>query len=186
MKISFHRSLIAAFAAAALTVSGAALAQVDLAKSKVSAISKQMNVPTEGVFKKFSAQIKFDPAKAAQGSAQVSIDIASYDLGDKMYNDQVAGKEWFDAKGFPQATFVSSAIAPAGGNKYNVTGKLTIKGHAETVTVPVTVTQNGATQTFDGVLPIKRSVYSIGTGEWKDTSVVADEVQIKFHIVAAK
>ncbi len=186
MKVSFSRSMLAAFAAVSLAASSAALADVDLSKSKVSAISKQMNVPTEGVFKKFSAQVKFDPAKAAQGSAQVTIDIASYDLGDKMYNDQVAGKDWFDAKTYPQATFVSTAIAPAGGNKYSVTGKLTVKGKSETLTVPVTVTQNGATQAFDGVLPIKRSAFNVGTGEWKDTSIVADEVQIKFHIVAAK
>lgn len=186
MKVSFSRSMAAAFVAVSLAASGAALADVDLSKSKVTAVSKQMNVPTEGVFKKFSAQVKFDPAKAAQGSAQVTIDIASYDLGDKMYNDQVAGKDWFDAKAYPQATFVSTAIAPAGGNKYNVTGKLTIKGKTETLTVPVTVTQAGATQTFDGVLPIRRSAFNVGTGEWKDTSIVADEVQIKFHIVAAK
>jgi polyisoprenoid-binding protein YceI len=178
--------MLAAFAAVSLAASSAALADVDMSKSKVSAISKQMNVPTEGVFKKFSAQVKFDPAKAAQGSAQVTIDIASYDLGDKMYNDQVAGKDWFDAKTYPQATFVSTAIAPAGGNKYSVTGKLTVKGKSETLTVPVTVTQNGATQAFDGVLPIKRSAFNVGSGEWKDTSIVADEVQIKFHIVAAK
>ncbi|KDB09534.1 YceI family protein [Burkholderia sp. lig30] len=186
MKVSVSRSMLAAFAAVSLAASSAALADVDMSKSKVSAISKQMNVPTEGVFKKFSAQVKFDPAKAAQGSAQVTIDIASYDLGDKMYNDQVAGKDWFDAKTYPQATFVSTAIAPAGGNKYSVTGKLTVKGKSETLTVPVTVTQNGATQAFDGVLPIKRSAFNVGSGEWKDTSIVADEVQIKFHIVAAK
>ena len=52
--------------------------------------------------------------------------------------------------------------------------------------VPVTVTQQGATQTFDGTLPIKRSQFDIGSGEWKDTSVVADEVSIKFHLVEAK
>ncbi|KVK74622.1 YceI family protein [Burkholderia sp. MSMB1498] len=186
MKVSFYRYMLAAFAAASVAVSGTAFAQVDLAKSKVSAVSKQMNVPTEGVFKKFSAQIKFDPSKAAQGGAQMTIDVASYDLGDQMYNDQVAGKDWFDAKAFPQASFVSSAIAPAGGNKYNVSGKLTIKGKTVPVTVPVTITQNGASQVFDGVLPIKRSTFNVGTGEWKDTSVVADDVQIKFHIVAAK
>ncbi|MFP3247765.1 MAG: polyisoprenoid-binding protein, partial [Paraburkholderia sp.] len=32
----------------------------------------------------------------------------------------------------------------------------------------------------------KRSQFDIGTGEWKDTSVVADDVVIKFHIVATK
>jgi polyisoprenoid-binding protein YceI len=52
--------------------------------------------------------------------------------------------------------------------------------------LPVTVAQQGATQTFDGALPIKRSQFDIGTGEWKDTSVVADEVMIRFHIVEVK
>ncbi len=190
MKIPFSRSVSAAASAAAMflacVVPCVASAQVDLAKSRVSAVSKQMNVPTEGVFKKFSADVKFDPAKAAQGSAQVGIDIASFDLGDKMYNDQAAGKDWFDAKTYPQASFVSTAITPAGGNKYNVAGKLTIKGKTVPVTVPVTVTEAGATRVFDGVLPIRRSTFEIGTGEWKDTSVVADEVQIKFHLVAAR
>ncbi|MCC8391950.1 YceI family protein [Paraburkholderia sp. MMS20-SJTR3] len=185
MKVPFYRFMLAALAAVSLTVAGAALAQVDIAKSSVSAVSKQMNVPVEGKFGKFTAQVSFDPAKPAAGTAQLTIDVASYDLGDESYNEQVRGKEWFDAKTYPNATFVSSAIAPAGGNQFKVTGKLTIKGKSQTVVVPVTVTQQGATQTFDGSLPIKRSQFDIGTGEWKDTSVVADEVVIKFHLVAA-
>jgi polyisoprenoid-binding protein YceI len=48
------------------------------------------------------------------------------------------------------------------------------------------VTSQGATQTFDGSLPIKRTQFDVGSGEWKDTSVVADEVVIKFHLVATK
>jgi polyisoprenoid-binding protein YceI len=145
-----------------------------------------MNVPVDGTFKKFTAQLSFDPAKPAAGSAKLTIDTASYDLGDESYNQQVRGKEWFDAAQYPNATFVSSAIAPAAGNQFKVSGTLTIKGKSENVTVPVTVTQQGTTQSFDGALPIKRSQFDIGTGEWKDTSVVADEVVIKFHIVAAK
>jgi polyisoprenoid-binding protein YceI len=186
MKVSFYRYMLAAFAAASLTAAGSALAQVDVAKSSVTAISKQMNVPVEGKFKKFTAQIRFDPTKPAEGSAQLTIDVGSYDLGDESYNDQVRGKDWFDAKTYPNATFVSSAIAAAGGNQFKVTGKLTIKGKSQTVTVPVTVTQQGGLQTFDGSLPIKRLQFDIGTGEWKDTSVVAGDVVIKFHIVSSK
>jgi polyisoprenoid-binding protein YceI len=145
-----------------------------------------MNVPVDGTFRKFTAQVSFDPSKPTAGKAQFTVDVASYDLGDKDYNDQVAGKDWFDAKTYPTATFVSSAMAPAGGNKYNVTGQLTIKGKSKSVTVPVTVTQQGGNQAFDGQLQIKRLDFGIGnTGEWKDTSVVADDVVIKFHIVAA-
>jgi polyisoprenoid-binding protein YceI len=185
MKVSFYRYMLAAFAAASLGASGGAFAQVDTAKSTVTATSKQMNVPVEGKFNKFTAQIAFDPAKPAAGSAQMSIDVGSYDLGDESYNEQVRGKDWFDAKTYPSATFVSTSIAPAGGNQFKVTGKLTIKGKSQTVVVPVTVTTQGATQTFDGAVPIKRLQFDIGTGEWKDTSVVADDVTIKFHIVAA-
>ena len=180
------RQLILAATAATSLFLGVAHAQVDASKSTVTATSKQMNVPVDGTFKKFTAQLNFDPAKPAAGSAKLTIDTASYDLGDESYNAQVRGKDWFDAAQYPNATFVSSAIAPAGGNQFKVSGTLTIKGKSENVTVPVTVAQQGSTQSFDGALPIKRSQFDIGTGEWKDTSVVADEVVIKFHIVANK
>ena len=187
MKASFYRYMLAVFAAATLGASGVVQAEVDVAKSSIVATSKQMNVPVDGKFMQFTAQVSFDPAKPTAGSAQFTVVVSSYDLGDKEYNDQVAGKDWFDAKTYPTATFVSSAIAPAGGggSKYNVTGRLTIKGKSQTVVVPVTVTQQGVNQVFEGALPIKRSTFDVGTGEWKDTSVVADDVVIKFHIVAS-
>ncbi|HEY3595997.1 MAG TPA: YceI family protein [Paraburkholderia sp.] len=186
MKAWFQRRVLAACAAMALAVAtGGAFAQVDAAKSTIIATSKQMNVPVEGKFNKFSAQLAFDPAQPAGGSAQVTVDMASYDLGDETYNAEVRGKDWFDTKTYPNATFVSSAIAPAGNNQFKVTGKLTIKGKSQTVVVPVMVTTQGASHTFDGSLPIGRLQFDVGTGEWKDTSVVADEVVIKFHIVAA-
>ena len=181
-----HRATLAGIAVLSLFGAGLAQADVDLSKSTVIATTKQMNVPVDGKFRKFSAQLNFDPAKPAAGSANVSIDTGSYDLGADDYNKQAQDKEWFDSASWPTATFVSSAIAPAGGNQYKITGKLTIKGKSQTVVVPVSIATEGTTQTFDGSLPIKRSQFDVGTGEWKDTSVVADEVVIKFHIVASK
>ena len=172
-------------AAAALFAGGAAHAQLDAAKSTIVAISRQMNVPVQGSFTKFSAQIDFDPANPASGNARITVETASYDLGDRTYNDSVRGPEWFDAKAFPQATFVSTAITPTATNQYSVRGNLTIKGHTQAVAVPVVLTQQGGTRTFDGTLPIERLSFDIGTGEWKDTAVVADRVLIKFHLVVA-
>ncbi|AXE96008.1 YceI family protein [Paraburkholderia sp. SIMBA_050] len=190
MKTNFSRPFLrpAVAVIAGLSLFGASLAHadVDTSKSSVIATTKQMNVPVDGKFRKFSAQLNFDPAKPTAGSANVSIDTGSYDLGADDYNKQAQGKEWFDSAAYPAATFVSSAIAPAGGNQYKITGKLTIKGKSQTVVVPVTIASQGATQTFDGALPIRRTQFDVGTGEWKDTSVVADEVVIKFHIVASK
>jgi polyisoprenoid-binding protein YceI len=178
---------LAAIGIAALAASAhAAPLKVDAAKSSVGATFKQLNVPVDAKFKKFAAAIDFDPAKPAEGRASVEIDVASFDLGEAEYNKEVQKKEWFNAAQFPKATFVTSSIKPAAGGKFDVAGKLTIKGKSTDVSFPLTVKKDGNTQVFDGSLPIKRLTYNIGEGEWKDTGMVADEVTIKFHIVAAQ
>ena len=179
-----HRAAALACLMAAAAVASAAALKLDPAKSHVSATFKQMNVPVEAKFKKFTAQIDYDAAKPDASKASVDIDTASLDLGDPDMNKEVAKKDWFNAAQFPKATFVSSGIKAAGAGKLTVTGKLNIKGKATDVTFPLTVKSEGGKYTFDGALPIKRLTYNIGEGEWKDTSMVADEVTIKFHVAA--
>jgi polyisoprenoid-binding protein YceI len=164
----------------------AAALKVDPAKSSVSAVFKQMNVPVEAKFKKFSAQIDYDAAKPEASKAMMDIDIASFDLGDPEYNKEVLKKEWFNAAQFPKASFASTAIKPNGSGKMNVFGKLTIKGKTADVQFPITVKKEDAASVFEGALPIKRLAFNIGEGEWKDTSMVADEVIIKFRIAGSQ
>lgn len=171
--------------AAGVGFSANADAAAESASSTVTAVFKQMNVPVEGRFNKFSADVRFDPANVGAASAKIDVDVASFDIGAPEYNKEVAGDEWFDAAHFPHATFVSTQIKAGANGAYSVAGKLTIKGKTTDVVVPVQFHKDGANEVFDGALPIKRLTYGIGTGEWKDTSVVADDVQIKFHIVAA-
>lgn len=180
-----HGTLLAALLGLALAATAAPL-KTDAAASRVSATFKQMNVPVEAPFKRFTAQIDYDPAKPELARANVEIDTASLDVGDPDMNKEVAKKEWFNAAQFPKASFVSSAIKAAGPGKLTVSGKLTIKGRAADVSFPLTVKAEGAKQVFEGALPIKRLTYTIGEGEWKDTSMVADEVIIKFHVTAVK
>ena len=101
-------------------------------------------------------------------------------------NKEVAKKEWFDSAKFPKASFVSSSIKPAGAGKLTVAGKLSIKGKSMDVAFPLTVKAEGGKQVFEGALPIRRLAFNIGEGEWKDTSMVADEVVIKFRVTAAQ
>jgi polyisoprenoid-binding protein YceI len=164
----------------------AAPLKADLSKSTVDAVFRQMNVPVEARFGKFSAQIDFDGSKPDAGKATIEIDISSFDLGDPDYNREVLKKEWFNGAQFPKAYFVSSKIKSAGPGKLDVAGKLTIKGKAMDVSFPLSVKNQGAMQLFEGSLPIRRLAFNIGEGEWKDTSLVADEVVIKFKVFAGK
>ena len=175
------------FLAALLAVTAAASAAVlktDPARSSVSAVFKQMNVPVESKFKKHNIVIDYNAAAPDTSKATVEVETASLDLGEAEMNKEVAKKEWFNSAQFPKATFVSSAIKSAGPGKLNVSGKLTIKGKTADVSFPITVKAEGGKQVFEGALPIKRLAFNVGEGEWKDTGMVADEVTIKFHVVA--
>ncbi|WP_018412630.1 YceI family protein [Methyloversatilis thermotolerans] len=171
-----------AFAAAASAVT---YTRILPDKSRLAFVSQQMGVSVDGSFKRFSATLDFDPAKPEAGKATLDIDVASIDAGGPEANDEVKGKNWFDVKQFPTAHFVSSAVKSLGGGKFEVRGQMSIKGKTREVSAPFTLKQDGAMAVLEGSFPIKRLDYGIGTGAWGDTSVVADEVQIRFRLTVA-
>ena len=156
--------------------------QVLAAQSDIGFVFKQMGVPVEGRFKKFDAQISFDAAKPATSKVAFTVDIASATLGSPEPDAEMPKAVWFNTAKFPHATFASSAFKALGGGKYEVAGKLSIKGQSRDVLVPVTMTQAGAVTTAVGTFTIKRLVFKIGENEWADTSMVADDVQVKFKL----
>jgi polyisoprenoid-binding protein YceI len=172
---------------AALALPGAAAAQrvtaIDPAKSEIRFVSKQMNVPVEGRFRKFSGQIDFDPAKLASSKAQVEVDLGSIDTGSDEADGEVKSKGWFNIAAFPKATFVSSSVKSAGANRYEVAGKLTIKGISQDLSVPFTVKQDGPGSVFEGAFTLLRLQFKIGEGPWSDEDTVANAVQVRFRFV---
>lgn len=175
------KPLFATLAAALLA--GPALAQqVVPAQSEISFVSRQMGVPVEGRFKQWTAQIAFDPKNAAAGKVGFTIQTGSASFGSPETDAEVPKAPWFNVAKFPTASFASSAIRPLGGGKFEVAGTLTIKGSAHPVSVPVTVTQAGGTSTATGSFAIKRLDFKIGEGEWTDTSMVANDVTVKFKL----
>lgn len=164
----------------------AAVTKLDTSKSTVSIVFKQMNVPVDAKFRKFSASIDFNNAKPESSKATVDIDVNSFDLGDPEYNQEVLKKEWFNAAQFPKASFVSTSMKMGADGKLHVVGNLSIKGKTMLTSFPLQLKKEGSNQVFDGSLPIKRLAFGIGEGEWKDTGMVADEVVIKFHVVTTQ
>ena len=163
-----------------------AYAQVDANRSSVVVVSKQMGVAVEGRFKRFSAQVNFDPSKPASGSARVEMDIGSFDLGGEEFNREALNAEWLDVARYPKSVFVSEAIRPVGAGRFEATGKLSLKGTTLPVVIPFVVRDEAGQQVFEGSLPIRRLQYRVGDGAWKDTATVADEVVIKFKILNLK
>lgn len=162
-----------------------ATAKLVPAQSDIAFTFRQTGVPVDGHFKKFDAQVAFDPKNPAAGKVSLSIELGSATLGDAATDAELVKPEWFNVKKIPTATFQSTAIKALGGGKFEATGKLTIKGQVKDVVVPVALAQAGGTTTATGAFAIKRLDFNIGEGEWKDTSMVANDVQVKFKLALA-
>ena len=176
---------LALAAALPLATQAAEFNQVQADKSAINFVYQQMGVKLDGKFRKFAATLNFDPAKPTEAKATIDVDLASVDTGAQEGDDEVAGKPWFNTKAFPTAQFVSGPVKALGGNRYEVAGKLTIKGKTQDVVVPATFTAQGNTGVFDGSFTIRRGDFAIGEGAWAKFDIVANDIVVKFRITAA-
>lgn len=158
--------------------------QVQTAKSSINFAYKQMGVNMDGKFGKFAAQLAFDPAKPAAAKATLDVELASIDTGSSEADQEVAGKQWFNTKAYPTAHFVSGGVKALGGSRYEIAGKLTIKGRTQDIVAPVTFTTQGNQAIFAGSFGFKRADFAIGEGPWAAFDTVANEIQVKFQIIA--
>lgn len=177
------KPLIALSAAAlASQVQAAPYQSIVPAKSSITFNFKQMGVSADGRFKKFAAQVNFDPAKAAQGQASFEVELASVDTGSGEADQEVVTKSWFNTAAFPKAQFVSKQIQQTAPNQYEVLGTLSIKGQSREVKFPLKHTPQGKDGLLTGGFTLKRADYSIGEGMWAKFDVVANDIQVNFSI----
>jgi polyisoprenoid-binding protein YceI len=179
-KVSY--TSIATLALLALPLAAGAQ-QIDYGRSQITVASRQMNVPVEAKFKKFSAKLAFDPATPGAIKAHIEVEAASFDVGNDDVNIEALDKDWLDARKFPKANFMSTSVRSLGGGRYEARGPLTIKGRTHDIAVPYTVKTDAAgNSVIEGAFNIRRLQYGIGEGVWRHVDVVADEVQIRFRL----
>ena len=157
--------------------------QLVVDKSSIQFGYKQMGVAMNGRFSRFSADLSMDPAQPTKGRARIDIDLASIDTGSPEANEEVVGKLWFNTKTYPSASFVASSIKLVSPNRYEVAGKLTIKGRSADILAPASFSNQGNLGVFDGSFSFKRADFAIGEGPWAAFDAVANDIQVKFHLV---
>jgi YceI-like domain len=93
---------------------------------------------------------------------------------------RMLGPEVLDVEKFPSITFESTAIEPAGPDRWKVAGQLTIHGQTRAVSFPV----NRANGRYRGSLALKQRDFAITPITIAGGTVkVKDELKIEFDIV---
>ncbi len=89
----------------------------------------------DGAFKDFDAAITATKADFSDAKFTFSAKTASVNTGVDDRDNHLKSPDFFDAAKYSTVDFTSTAIKPAGKNKYKLTGKLTLNGVTKVITL---------------------------------------------------
>ncbi len=102
---------------------------IDPAHSSVGFAVKHMMVSTvRGRFGAVRGTIDLDPAEPRKARADVAIDVSSIDTGMEKRDRHLRSADFFDAEQHPEISFRATGAHPLGGDRYRVSGDLTVRG----------------------------------------------------------
>jgi len=124
-------------AAAASPLLAADTYAIDKNHSDVSFQIRHFASKVRGRFTDFTGTIQADTAKPETSSVEFAIKTSSVDTGNADRDNHLRTADFFDAAKYPDITFKSTKITPTGKDTFDVTGTLTMRGVAKTITIPV-------------------------------------------------
>ncbi|HEY1559266.1 MAG TPA: YceI family protein [Caulobacteraceae bacterium] len=139
-----------------------------------------------GIFRSWTADIRFDPANLAASSVTVTIDTGSAATGDADRDQALPTDAFFAAAKFPRATYAAHAFKALGGGRYQAIGTLTLRGVSKPLTLPFTLAVNGPRARMAASLSINRLAFGLGQDEWRKTDVVPAAVGLRIAVNAQK
>jgi polyisoprenoid-binding protein YceI len=80
-----------------------------------------------GRFTKFSGSVSLDERDLTRSTVEATIDTSSIDTGTAQRDDHLRSADFFDVEHFPEIRFRSTRIEKLGGDRYRLTGDLTIR-----------------------------------------------------------
>ena len=126
--------------------------------------------------------VVFDEQHPAHSSVEVTLPLAQLDTHVAALDEHLKKPDFLDADKYPVVTFKSTAVQPLGGNRFKVTGNLTVHGVTKPVVLDATLNKIGPHPMskapsigFDATASIKRSDFGVGAY----VPNVSDELSIR-------
>ncbi len=155
--------------------------------SKIEFVGSKVTGSHHGAFAKFSGAIDY-AGQPEKSRVNIAIETSSVttDTADLTRHLQTA--DFFDVSKYPQATFVSTEIKPAGDNNgatHIVTGNLELHGVTKSITFPATITVSPGVITVESAFAINRKDFGINYAGPVD-NLIRNDVLLTLHVRAVK
>ncbi len=140
-----------------------------------------------GRFNSLDASLDFDPENIQNSNLEVIVDMASIDVNNPEFAEELRGSSWLDAESFPQTVFKTTKfVESTAENAFKFEGDLTFHGVTAPVVLDVTFHGGGRnmltrknTLGFSASTTFKRSDFGVS----RFTSVgVGDEIELEIHV----
>jgi polyisoprenoid-binding protein YceI len=166
---------------------------IDKSHSEATFQVRHLVTRVRGHFSDFDGTIQFDDARPEQGAVAFTVQAASIDTNAADRDAHLRSEDFFHVEKFPTITFASTKVVAKGGNEFDVTGPLTIRGVAKQVTLPVVYLGSqkdpwgNEKAGFETEITVNRKDFGLLWNAALETGgfLVGDDVKISISIQAA-
>jgi polyisoprenoid-binding protein YceI len=168
---------------------------IDASHSRFGFVARHaMVTKVRGSFNEFEGTATIDGANPENSSVQVTLEVASIDTRNAQRDEHLRTNDFLDIENHPQIAFTSTSIKHDGGNDFEVTGDLTIRGTTKSITLPLEF-QGAATDPFgnqrigfEGSVVINRKDWGVNWNAALEAGgvLVSEKVTLEFEISAVK
>ncbi len=147
---------------------------------------KHIYSTVSGHFSDFIGEVFFDPDNLEKSKFDFVVNVDSINTNNEKRDTHLRSNDFFAANKYPAMTFKSSRVSHAGGNKYILEGKMTIKDVTKDMVLEFIhwaqkenpVKKNEMVAGFDTRFNINRLDFHVGDGKFYKAGVVGKDVDI--------
>jgi len=183
-RLALSAALTLSLVAPAAQAAAPASWTVDPAASKLGFTGKVSGEIFNGQFRRWTAQIAFDPKALAASKVTATVDVGSAVTGDADRDQAMPTADWFAVAQYPKAVFTTQSFKDLGGGHYQAIGTLTLRGVTHPLVLPFTLTIAGDTAHLNGAVALNRTAFGVGQGQWKTGDTVDTQVTVNLALTA--
>lgn len=155
---------------------------IDYSDSFIRFSGDQAGAPFSGLWQDWIANIQFDSEQLSKSRFNVSIKPASAFSNDRDRDDTIRSADFFDVTQFASLYYLAEKFSSVD-QDFVANGQLTMKGFSSPAALNFKIVEDKGKQTLTGTAVLDRLVWSIGTGDWLDTSWLGQQVVVEVRVV---